>query len=138
MYVLLTTLVSMALGGLVPPEDCPVPTQEILDCGAPGTTQEECLALDCCWNPTTVFVCYQKPVPKLPVGTISDPAGNPINLEDGVPVALPDLIPEDPLVPQVFAEPQPANVPETPTEVNQGYAVQGSLLGVLFVVIFTQ
>jgi hypothetical protein len=138
MQLVKSLLFSMALGGLVPPEDCPVPTQEILDCGAPGITQEECVELDCCWNPTTVFVCYQKPVPKLPVGTISDPSGNPINLENGVPVALPDLIPEDPLAPQVFAEPEPTNVPETPTEVNQGYTVHASLYAVVLAMAIVQ
>jgi hypothetical protein len=63
-----------------------------------------------------LFTCYYKPVPKVPVGTISDPAGNPVNLDpNGQPQEMPDLIPEDPLVPQIAAEPQPTNVPETPT-----------------------
>jgi hypothetical protein len=115
--LMILSLLEFTLAGIIPSDDCPIPTQEILDCGFAGITIDECLELGCCFNPTTLFTCYLKPVPKMPVGTITDPQGNPVNLdENGEPQEIPDMIPNDPLVPRIAAEPpNPTNIPETPT-----------------------
>lgn len=100
-----------------PNDECAIPTQEILDCGVPNITQDECITKGCCFNPNALFTCFQKPVPKIPVNTITDPKGEPVNLDNnGVPQDIPDMVNEDELFPQVAADPN--QIPQTPTVTN--------------------